>query len=434
MFKFVRKVLFWAHLVAGVAAGLIILVMASTGVLLSYERQITEAANGFSLTPPANGKKLGPEELLAALQAAQPGAAPSGLTIQADPGDPAFFQFGREKTVFVDPYTGAVLGEGAKKTRAFFQFVTGLHRWLAMKGDAKDVGQGITSAAAIVFFFLILSGLVIWIPKRWTKRGVKVITMFQGKLKGRARDWNWHNVLGIWFALPLLTISGSGLVIAYPWANALLFRMVGESPPPPRGQGGPQAGAGAKPSAGASGEGRQGGGERSGMGGNGGERRQEGGGRPERAGGRGEGRPGPGGEGREPAAPVSTAGWNRAFAIAEGLSKDWASIQFQLPQGKDAVLAVSDSHRGRPDLKQTVTIDLESGEVRKLEKFDDQSLGRRLRTWVRWIHTGEAGGWAGQALAGLAAAAAVMLVWTGLALSWRRFFKKKAAVATSESI
>ena len=153
-----------------------------------------------------------------------------------------------------------------------------------------------------------------------------------------------------------------------------------------------------------------------------------GGGRPERAGGRGEGRPGPGGEGGAPAAPVSTAGWNQAFAIAEGLSQGWASIQFQFPQGKDAVLAVSD----RPDLKQTVTIDLESGEVKKVEKFEDQSLGRRLRTWVRWVHTGEAGGWAGQALAGLAAAAAVMLVWTGLALSWRRFFKKRAAVVVSE--
>jgi uncharacterized iron-regulated membrane protein len=235
MFRRLRNCFFWAHLAGGVAAGLIILVMAASGILISFERQLTEAANGFALVPAADGKKLGPEEMLAALQAKEPGAAPSGLTVFSDPAQPAAFQFGKEKTVYVNPYTGELLGEGAKKTRAFFQFMTGVHRWLAMKADAQKTGQSVTSAAAVVFFFLILSGLVIWIPRRWTRRGLKLVTLFQGKLKGRGRDWNWHNVLGIWFALPLLVISGTGLIIAYPWANALLFRAAGEAPPPPKG-------------------------------------------------------------------------------------------------------------------------------------------------------------------------------------------------------
>ena len=37
-----RKVLFWMHLTAGVTAGLVILVMSLSGVLLAYERQLTE--------------------------------------------------------------------------------------------------------------------------------------------------------------------------------------------------------------------------------------------------------------------------------------------------------------------------------------------------------------------------------------------------------
>jgi|GEM_PF-2469048 len=36
----IRKGLFWLHLIAGVAAGVVILVMSVTGVLLTYERQI----------------------------------------------------------------------------------------------------------------------------------------------------------------------------------------------------------------------------------------------------------------------------------------------------------------------------------------------------------------------------------------------------------
>lgn len=38
----IRKTLFWLHLPVGVAAGLFIFIMAATGVVLSFERQITE--------------------------------------------------------------------------------------------------------------------------------------------------------------------------------------------------------------------------------------------------------------------------------------------------------------------------------------------------------------------------------------------------------
>ena len=371
MFQRIRKLVFWGHLVAGVAAGLFILLMALTGVVLSFERQITEAADGFHLAP--SGEATNPEQLVAAVQSGGLKGA-SGLTVSADPTQPAAFQFGREKTVFVHPQTGEVLGEGAKGTRAFFHFVTGLHRWLALKGEAQDAGKSITSAAALVFFFLILSGLVIWIPKRWTKQGVKVITTFQGQLKGRARDWNWHNVLGIWFALPLLVVTSTGLVIGYPWANDLVFRLAGEEPPPQRGKGPPP------------------------------------------------------GRGPASSAAIVTTGWNAAFATVQSQSPGWQSIQFQFPQdnAKEAVFQVFNSHRGRPDLRQVIAVDLASGEVRKVERFADQSTGRRWRTWIRWIHTGEAGGWAGQLLAALSAMAVIVLVWTGLALSWRRWRRSRA--------
>jgi uncharacterized iron-regulated membrane protein len=51
---------------------------------------------------------------------------------------------------------------------------------------------------------------------------------------------------------------------------------------------------------------------------------------------------------------------------------------------------------------------------------------------VRPVHTGEAGGVIGQTLAGIASLAGVVLVWTGLALTWRRFrnrWLRRAATA-----
>ncbi|MGI8673033.1 MAG: hypothetical protein ACR2LU_10550 [Luteitalea sp.] len=53
--------------------------------------------------------------------------------------------------------------------------------------------------------------------------------------------------------------------------------------------------------------------------------------------------------------------------------------------------------------------------------FEAASIGRRWRMWLRFAHTGEWYGLAGQTVVGLVTAGAVVLVWTGLALPWRRF-------------
>ena len=40
-----RNVIFWCHLAAGACAGVVILIMSVTGVLLAYERQLTRWAD-----------------------------------------------------------------------------------------------------------------------------------------------------------------------------------------------------------------------------------------------------------------------------------------------------------------------------------------------------------------------------------------------------
>ena len=74
-----------------------------------------------------------------------------------------------------------------------------------------------------------------------------------------------------------------------------------------------------------------------------------------------------------------------------------------------------------------------TGDVVRWETFESQSLGRRLRSWSRFTHTGEAFGLLGQTIAGLVSAGGVVLVYTGLALAWRRFFGKKASAAAASA-
>ena len=78
---------------------------------------------------------------------------------------------------------------------------------------------------------LVVTGLFLWLPRQWSWAAIRRRLLFRPGLRGRARDWNWHNVAGMWCALPLLLVTLTGVVISYPWANALLFRCCRQPPP-----------------------------------------------------------------------------------------------------------------------------------------------------------------------------------------------------------
>ena len=46
-----RTILFWLHLSAGSLAGVVIVVMSVTGVMLAWQRQITQFADRRSIAP-----------------------------------------------------------------------------------------------------------------------------------------------------------------------------------------------------------------------------------------------------------------------------------------------------------------------------------------------------------------------------------------------
>ncbi|HEX2252530.1 MAG TPA: PepSY-associated TM helix domain-containing protein [Thermoanaerobaculia bacterium] len=388
-----RQVVFWLHLTAGVVAGAVVLVMSVTGVLLAYEEQLVawaeRGAHAAAVPPGAERRTLA--TLVARAAATVPDAEPSAVLVEAESAAPVRVAFGRGRAVLVEPFTGRVLGEGAQDLRAALRTVTAWHRWLGQTDEGRDVGRAITGACNLAFLVLIVSGLYLWVPRRWNRRQVRNVAWFRGGLAAKARDFNWHNVLGLWSALPLLAVVASGVVISYPWAGDLVYRLVGEEPPAARGRG-PERG-------------RSGGGP-------------------------------PGGDAEAASDPaVRLAALDTAFAAAVGHAGGWRTITVELPEGGAETVAVSVARggRGRPDLRERLVVDPRTARVVDTETFADQSRGRRVRSWLRWIHTGEAGGVAGQTIAAVASAAAVVLVWTGIALAWRRLIPRRRIRTTAPS-
>jgi uncharacterized iron-regulated membrane protein len=399
--------LFWLHLVCGVAAGIVIFIMSVTGALLTYQRQITAWADtrAYRIEPAA--QRLSTDALLARVAESRPDLSPTAVVVRSEPTAPTSLTIGAGRQLFVDPYTGAVLGEGnGQGVRAFFRVVVEWHRYVAASGPSRPMGRAVTGAANLAFLFIVLSGLFLWWPRSWKWSAVRSITWFKGGLRGKARDFNWHNTIGFWSAIPLAIIVAGGVVISYPWATALVYRAYGEAPPAPAGA----AARGGGPGARGAGAGARGGGPGARQGG------VEAGTHAERS---ASARP-----------DIEGATLDTMLATASTQMPDWKTISISLPASNAprVVLTLDSGDGGQPQKRATLTLDRRTGETVRWEPFSSQSSGRKARTWLRFAHTGEVYGMVGQTLAGLVTAGGAVLVWTGVALALRRFsaWRKRA--------
>jgi uncharacterized iron-regulated membrane protein len=376
-----RSFLFWPHLIAGVSAGLVILLMCVTGVLLTYERQLIAWADSFQSTKPSPAAiPLSMDALLERFRDSHPDASATAITVRAD-ADAAVAVATGQRTVYLDRYSGAVIGEPSRGgVRKLMADLRAWHRWLAVEGDGRPVARAITGWSNTLFLFIVLSGVYLWFPRNWTWGQVRNVVLFNPAARGKPRDFNRHNVIGSWCAVPLAIVVLSAMPISFGWFNALVYRAVGETPPPP-------AGTAARP---AEGQAR-------------------------------------GARGRQPGprAQASTVVLNLAalWARAEAQVPGWRTISLRVPAtaGTPAVFTIDTGDGGQPHLRSTLTLDSRTGEITRYETFSDLTPGRRIRNIMRFAHTGEVLGIPGQTIAGIASAGGVVLAWTGMALAWRRF-------------
>lgn len=452
--KSFRKVLFWLHLVIGLAAGGTIAITAFTGATMAFEKQFIAWAEGDlrHVTPPAEpGAKLSLDELLQKLRETQPEARPMSLTVFADPTAAVILNLGRTNTVYANPYTGEFQSQGAPRLRAFFQLMLRWHRWLGVneppRAEGRAVGAGspranaeggaegqppqsksprqlastVVGVSAIIFFTLSVSGLWLWWPRSWSLKALRATSLVNLRLRGKARDWNWHNAIGLWSAPLILVMSFTGAMMAFRGLGNLVYGPQAGSPGGPGGAGtnaptftapapgtrplGPEALVAAAVKEAPAwesvtlrfGTGRQRG---PGMRGAGGEMAR--------------------GEGRGEATPNADGGERRERRTrGEGGGREGRGSQ-----AVTALVKVAGSWSPTP---LQIQLHPFTGEVLKREAFGNHGLRRSLRQLNRTLHTGEAGGLPGQALALLGCLGGLVLVYTGFALAWRRFFPRRAS-------
>lgn len=246
-----KKIWFQTHWLLGISAGIVLAVVGVTGATLSFQNQILRVLNPGVMTVEERGERaLTPVELLNAIRGAAPDKTVVSLTLSSDPGDAARVGFAgangpRGETRYVDPYSGALLGDGALRGEATLRLMDQIHRRLA----AGEVGKQITGACAIALVVLALSGLYL----RWPRSAGdwrKWLTLDWSR-KGRSFLWDLHAVAGTWALVFYLCAALTGLYWSYDWYRSALYKIAGVEQPQRGGPGGPGGGAGRMPNRGA---------------------------------------------------------------------------------------------------------------------------------------------------------------------------------------
>lgn len=375
MKKTFRKI----HLWLAVPFGLIITIICFTGALLVFEDQVTQLTNRHLYYVESPGSQPLPVGTLVEKVESQltKGATITGVTIYPQPDRSYQVNLSAPKgaAVYIDPYTGEVLGQSQRTP--FFRTVFMLHRWLLDSQPADGGifwGKRITGISTLLFVIILLSGIVIWWPRsrKGLKNGIQIALR-----KGKARFWHdLHAAGGIYVLLLVLVMALTGLTWSFDWYKNAFYTLFGvETTAPAKGPAhkeknpqGPQ--------------------------------------------------PGTTTEATAPVTPFAC--WQQVYDQVAAENPDRLKIEIT-----DGTASVSNNRYGNIRGTDRYTFDPQSGQITGASLYKDTGNSGKIRGWIYSVHTGAWGGNLTRIIWFLAALLGATLPLTGYYLWIKRLYHKR---------
>jgi len=349
-----RNLLLKFHLILGATAAIFLVILGLTGAIIAFENDIDHWLNP-GLFYVRTGSQLLPESEL--IQTVEQRFAPARVVsvhIYREPNLVHMMQTSDRATVFINQYTGEILGRrtGPSAAQRIIGYIHQIHTHLVpdprQARRAADIGERVVEAGGLVLCLLVPTGLMLW--WRVKRAGVKW-----------SAQWfricfDSHVVLGVYAALFLLIAAVTGVLVAQEnWVYSALHSS--SLSPFPKLQSTPAAGA----------------------------------------------------------APITV---DRAGQIAREALPGISITDFMLPNGPKGFFAVilRVPEETSEAAHSYVFIDQFTGRVLYISSFLKNSPGYRAARFNRSIHTGDVFGTAGHVIMSLSSLALVVMAITGVVI------------------
>lgn len=247
-----KKIWGYIHLWGGLGSGIVVLIVSITGCIFVFEeeiRNITQAE--FRFVEPQNKAKISLVQATTVIHTQYPNLKIDQIRLYSDPKrsiiaklvenkvkkskDKDEVQKGKQEkemevkktTLSLNPYTGAIIGTW-NMDKDFLHFVEEMHTSLLL----GEVGKWIIKINIVLFLFMLVSGLVLWFPRK--KNQMRTAFKMKFNTKFQLLNYNFHNVFGFYFLLPLFLVTFTGIWWAIKPVQKGVYAILGEKMKEPK--------------------------------------------------------------------------------------------------------------------------------------------------------------------------------------------------------
>lgn len=196
-------------------SGLLVFIIAVTGCIYAFQEEIQNALQSYRFVENKHSQFLAPSQLQKIADVALPNkhihAVMYGDSVHAAKAIYYSFEENYYYFVYVNQYTGEVL-KVKDEFADFFRLVLDGHFYLWLP---PEIGQPVSASATLVFFVMLVSGIILWWPKN--KKGVKKKFTIKWQASWRRKNYDMHSVLGFYISWLALILVVTGLVWGFQW-------------------------------------------------------------------------------------------------------------------------------------------------------------------------------------------------------------------------
>lgn len=212
-----KKIINKLHLWLGLSSGLIVFIVAVTGCIYAFQAEIKDLTYPFLFVEPQESAVLPPSEISEIAQEAYPNGHLHAVLypMKEKSAQAIFFSYGEGndhyQIAYINPYSGEVL-ELRDEYADFFRFILDGHFYLWLP---PEIGQPVVASFTLVFLFMVISGLILWWPKK--KKNLKQSLKIKWSARWRRKNYDLHQVLGFYVMTFALVFAVTGLVWGFLW-------------------------------------------------------------------------------------------------------------------------------------------------------------------------------------------------------------------------
>jgi uncharacterized iron-regulated membrane protein len=213
--KYFKKLIRKIHLWLGLISGLFVFVIAITGCIYAFQEEIQNTFQDYRFVENQHTAFMPPSIIQQIAIEALPGKHIHAIMYKdsVHAANVIFYSFEEHYYyfVYINPFTGEVL-KVKDEFADFFRLVLDGHFYLWLP---PEIGQPVVASVTIVFFVMLVTGIVLWWPKN--RSGVNKKFKIKWSAGWRRKNYDLHSVLGFYISWLALVLVCTGLVWGFMW-------------------------------------------------------------------------------------------------------------------------------------------------------------------------------------------------------------------------